>query len=482
MIAMRKFLLFLGGEKYPHRPDLRMTSFRPSYEAVRAYMLDGQKPIIAKDDCLDLFDTDNFWPQQQQIVDEWLTTKLSLLNETEEPKALLIYYVGHGSVLGGDQVSLTINSTTDIDPYFSSIPRASLAKLLQRRSANAFRKFLIIDCCFAAKVVNTLLSPLQDMLTIELEEVGKEVNKADGGGLAALCASSSVASAKGNGRNGLTQFTDGLLEALRVGDPGTAPKNLSFDVVRRIIGLQLYERYGADAVAPSSYFPDDVFEPIHTLPLLPNLAHPRAKSLPAQTGPTKRDLDLFKNIRAEAEKISAIFRKSDFVPPRILQGLARPIEFPAVKLSDLGIIDELLDKNGESWEKDAAIFTAAVIIYKKQEEQYFDRLVEIASDGRTVRGATMWRVLRAVKKLSARVDVTESRRSAIVRALISCACHYDSPAGQRFDTRTVILMVAQTAILRRLKIDLRSDRVFSDEQAKEWERFEAERRHRPSPK
>ncbi len=172
-------------------------------------MLAGRTPIIAHEDHLDLFDVEESWPEQQHIIHNWLQAKRE---EEVKPDALVMYYVGHGGVgVGGEQVFLTINSTNDFDPYHSSIPRNSLAILL-RNSANDFRKFLIIDCCFAAAVVKDLQSPLQDKLTVELKEVGKTVNKSDSGGIAALCASSSIASADAGGLNGLTQFTDELCQ------------------------------------------------------------------------------------------------------------------------------------------------------------------------------------------------------------------------------------------------------------------------------
>lgn len=332
---MGRLLLLLGAKQYPNRQDLALPAFGVAHSKFKAFMLDRTAAIIAKSDCLDLFDSKKSWPEQQQKIFEWLKVKRKEIEERREPRVLFIYYVGHGGVLGGEHVFLTINSTTKLDPYHSSIPRESLAVLL-RNSANDFQKFLIIDCCFAAAVVRNMQSPLQDRLTVELKEVGKAVYKPDGGGLAALCASSSVASADAGGRDGLTQFTDGFLSALRIGDPGSVD-NLSFEKLRDLIEQQLHERYGPDAVAPSSYFPDDVFRPIHRVPLFPNRAKPpKAQRLHeaepphhdasskdvelSRHGPyaslpliTERDLELFECIYAEERKIAEAFRLSDYV-------------------------------------------------------------------------------------------------------------------------------------------------------------------------
>jgi endonuclease G, mitochondrial len=266
---MRKLLLLLGAARYPRRGDLALPAFPVAHAAFKAAMIEGHSPIVAPEDCLDLFDDDSAWVNQQSRVDEWLGEKR---REAARPEALILYYVGHGGIEKGEQVYLTINSTNKLDPYFSSVPRDSLAKLL-RFSASDYRKFLILDCCFAASIIKTLQSstPIQDKMNLELREVGKAVSKPDSGGLAALCASSSLASANANGRDGLTQFTDGLLCALRAGDP-SSPSDLSFETVRALLERQLHEHYGVEAVPPSSYFADDFYEPVHQLPLFPNRA------------------------------------------------------------------------------------------------------------------------------------------------------------------------------------------------------------------
>ena len=711
-------------------------------------MTGGPSPIVAPDDCLDLFDDDGAWVDQQNRIDEWLGEKRA---EAARPEALLLYYVGHGGIEKGEQVYLTINSTNKLDPYFSSVPRDSLAKLL-RSSANDYRKFLILDCCFAASIIKTLQSPIQDKMTLELREVGKAVSKPDSGGLAALCASSSLAAANADGRDGLTQFTDGLLNALRVGDPSSL-SDLSFETVRALLERQLHERYGAEAVPPSSYFADDFYEPVHQLPLFPNRAErppdvfsprklravpqPRGEAdatlqmatgnpsgagkepdnyllvrpqfaasfncakgrpnwvswhlryadfgkvprtakwladplLPAEaaglspaqfvgsgfdrghlcpphnrgasevdnqavfqmsnvvaqspvrnqklwlgfenfcrqlveqrqcdlyliSGPlgalkriaddrievpaalwkivlcvpeghvpgagtriaeaiairmnnheraaisewtealvtvssiedetgytffealpsdlaallkrrlvtqrtaevilaltgqamatalgdqrradgpsTERELSdaelqLFDNLRAIENRVAAAFRKHEHQAMTLsaLQALARPIEREAVRLTHLGIVDELLGRDGDEVERDAAVFTAAVIIYKRQELQFLPRLLTLASDGHSVRGAVMWRILRAVRRLAPQGPMNDGLRSEVRNALANCARNYDSPAGLRFQGRDIVLMIAQTAALRVLKLDLVRDGIFSPEQMAEWEK------------
>lgn len=469
---MRKLLLLLGAARYPWRSDLPLPAFRVAHAAFKAAMTEGRPPIVAPNDCLDLFDDDGAWVEQQARIAKWLDEKR---REPGRPEALLLYYVGHGGIERGEQVYLTINSTNKIDPYFSSVPRDSLARLL-RFSAGDYRKFLILDCCFAASIIKSLLSPIQDKMTVELNEVGKVVSKPDGGGLAALCASSSLAAANADGRDGLTQFTDGLLSVLRIGDRNH-PGDLSFERVRALLEQQLHERYGPEAVAPSSYFSDDVHEPVHRLPLFPNPARPAGIVTPRTDAPVERhpglgpgaaDLQLFGNLRDIEKKVASAFRKhqQQALSPSALQALARPIERHAVRLTHLGIVEELLGRDGDPVERDAAIFTAAVIIYKRQERQFLPPLLDLASEGHPVRGAVMWRVLRAIKRLAPQGPLDTGLHAALRKALTNCARAYDSPAGLRFQGRDIVLLIAQTAALSRLKLDL--EEIFSAEQIAEW--------------
>ncbi len=741
---MRKLLLLMGAARYPDRSDLALPAFPVAHAAFRALLTEGPEPIVAPDDCLDLFDRDDAWVVQQNQIDKWLRVKKQ---EEPKPEALIFYYVGHGGIQKGEQVYLTINTTTKLDPYYSSVPRDSLANLL-RYSASDYQKFLILDCCFAASIIKTLQSPIQEKMNLELREVGKAVRKPKSGGLAALCASSSLTAANAKGLNDLTQFTDGLLCALAVGDP-SSPSDLSFETLLALIERQLDERYGADAVAPSSYFADDYFETVHQVPLFPNRADrppdvfaPR-RSQPAATprgeadlalqmatgnpsqaaqepdnylvvrpqfaasfngpkgrpnwvswhlsysdlgkvprtakwgkdpllpgdarrlspsllkgssydrghlcppnnragseadnravflmsnvvaqapvrnqklwlgfetfccqlveqrqcdlylisgplgasktiadgrievpavlwkialivpeghvpGPQTRiaeaiairmsnhekakitewteavvpvtaiedetgysffdalppdlsallkkrqatqrtaevireltgqamtalgtggppaaermlseaERELFSNLRKTEKRVASAFRKHQHKPMTLsaLQGLARPIERDAVRLTHLGIIEELLNRKGEDTDRDAALFTAAVVIYKRQELQFLPRLLAIASDGRPVRGSVMWRILRAIKRLAPQSRMTDALRRAVLDALASCARNYDSPPGDRFKDNDIVLMIAQTAALRGLKIDLVRDGVFSPEQAAEWDK------------
>ena len=172
---MRKLLLLLGAARYPFRPELALPAFPKAHAAFKAAMTRGRDAVVAPKDCLDLFDDEGAWPDQQRRIASWLNEKN---REAPSPEALILYYVGHGGIAkGGEHVYLTINSSATLDPYFSSIPRESLAELLA--SARRYRKYLVIDCCFAAAVVKGMQSPIADKMTLEMREVGKAVAQAE---------------------------------------------------------------------------------------------------------------------------------------------------------------------------------------------------------------------------------------------------------------------------------------------------------------
>lgn len=476
---MRKLLLLLGADKYPRRPDLKLPAFQASHRAFKEAMLSGEEPLVAAEDCLDLFDSDEPWPSQQEAVDEWLR-RVKGEGDEGEGHGLLVYYVGHGGIgPKGEEVFLTINSTNQLDPYHSSIPRNSLARLLQS-TASDLRKFLIIDCCFAAAIVKNMMSPLPDRMTVELKEVGKTALKRNDRGLAALCASSSISSADAGGRDGLTQFTDGLLAALRSGDPASAG-DLSFESMRDLIERQLLERYGPDAVAPSSYFPDDYFGAVHRLPLFPNRTKRRG-AVELTTRPNPPDPEEEKNDRAwqrleeGAVKIEEAYRASRQLTPQLLQKLAAPVRRAALGVVRFGPARAMLARVGDSPYRSAGLFVGSVVAYERRNEELFGDLLRCVESPQKLRGSSIWRALRAIKRHVAENRLTEQDRDGLRDALVNCAKLYDSQPGCRFKERDVLSFVSEIARSRYAGLMGDLPRIFNEDQLKE---FEAARRRPP---
>lgn len=68
---MRKLLLLLGGARYPFQPKLALAAFPKAHAAFKAAMTKGADPIVAPSDCLDLFDDDRAWAEQQRRIADW---------------------------------------------------------------------------------------------------------------------------------------------------------------------------------------------------------------------------------------------------------------------------------------------------------------------------------------------------------------------------------------------------------------------------
>jgi hypothetical protein len=472
---VRKLLILLGAARYPYKRELALSAFKPSHDAFLSAMTRGDEPIVGGEDVLDLFDTDDPWFDQQLRINSWLKDRAP---PPGDPRALLIYYVGHGGLADdGSQFFMAINSTNDFDALASSISRDSFTRTLNR-AARLFRKYLIIDCCFAANVIAGMQGAVAHKMTAELNEVDSHMIKDHSSGLAAICSSDSISTSNALGRDGLTQFTDALLETMRLGDPN-GEDELTFENLRLLIEPQLKRLYGDRAVPPASRFDDNVRGPIHKLGLFPNRAQ-RGAARPAATQgsatASERNVERFDVIRKATGELGRVFsaHPKTGVPPAKLQHLAKPIAAAARSLTNLAIVDELLDVTGD--QRNAAIFAAAVIIYQRAEHDYFDRLVAVATDGRKLRGAPMWRVLRAIKRLCSGVKIDGNRRQALVAAMRNLASNYDTTMHERFKARDIVLLVAQTASLKALKIDLERDKIFSAPQLADWARFETKDR------
>jgi hypothetical protein len=175
-------------------------------------------------------------------------------------------------------------------------------------------------------------------------------------------------------------------------------------------------------------------------------------------------------IRQRVEDIAEQFEAKAHEPTTYqeLQSLAGPIRKWSSQLSSLAIVDELLGAPAEpNSGRDAAVFTAAVIVYERRAAPYFDRLVRLASVGRPVRGAAMWRLLRAIKRLVPDIEPTDARREMLLATLANCARCYDSRPGERFRGHDIVRMIRDIARLRRTGLQNRLADIFSAEQLRD---------------
>jgi hypothetical protein len=274
---MRILLVLLGAAEFPRRADLSSPTFAASSVAVRDWLLDKTHgPMVEGEDYLNLFDSTSSWPDQEAALADWLKGRMAT---QPPPTDLIVHYVGHGGFRDESRdYYLAIRATRAENPFYSSIMVDSLWRAL-RSGARQQRRFLIIDACFAAAAVRTLMAPLEEavkvkvraMQDVEGTQAARDMVVLPDRGTAVLCSSSAQDPANMAGTGGVTQFTDGLMQVLRAGSAAIKDR-ISLAQVHALVKASLSARYGENAVTPELHAPDQRLGLPQDVPLFPNLA------------------------------------------------------------------------------------------------------------------------------------------------------------------------------------------------------------------
>ena len=188
----------------------------------------------------------------------------SMLNEIEvflesfrtkpQFKNLLIYYVGHGAVTTkDDNYYLAIKDTDSGNPYHSSLPIDVFSSTL-KNYANSFRKFIILDCCFAASAVSSFQT------------------NGNSGGTLLLCASGKWEASQFLSENEFTMFFDSFIQILNHGNESNKTGFLNFKEVYDLTRGRLINTHKKEVVKPEIHTPEQVDEDISETPVFPNFA------------------------------------------------------------------------------------------------------------------------------------------------------------------------------------------------------------------
>jgi hypothetical protein len=268
----RTLLISLGGAEYPSAPHFRHSAFEPSSRAIAEVLGNTGLGLVEPEDHLSLFDAAASWPDQLIKIRDWIRVQAQ---STSKPSNILIHYVGHGSFKpNSTDYFLTINRTDAEDSSATSVSMAELHGILSR-NAGMMRIFLVIDACFAAAAVKDLQSgTASDLVRARMAEIIKDDDQGDtiaDRGIAALCSADKFEGASARGRDGLTQFTDGLLTVLRTGDAATS-RPLSMARVAHLMRKVLREHYGEEAIMPILHAPESARGKISEYLLFTNCA------------------------------------------------------------------------------------------------------------------------------------------------------------------------------------------------------------------
>jgi hypothetical protein len=256
-----------GASTYPRSPNFGGSeAFLHSAEGVRQYLSELEPSGVSEDDLLWLFDDWRSPPYQIEQMSSFIRTRTEVANSRGATSINLVFYhVGHGFFARGDQsFCLATRYTSDTNQAATSIRLSDFARAL-RESANSVRKYIILDCCFAANAVPVIQASIADVVT--MQGLGSLASS----GTAVLCSSSpgSFSLAPTNIRE--TMFCGSLLRVLRRGDPALG-EFLSFRDLEDLISNDLRLRHPEDWVRPELHVPEKGAGDIARVEVFPNAA------------------------------------------------------------------------------------------------------------------------------------------------------------------------------------------------------------------
>jgi formylglycine-generating enzyme required for sulfatase activity len=267
--------ILLGGSAWPKSPQLAAsTAFACSAQDFKQYLTDDRGFHLPATNILDLFDSPKTSPEIVEEVQNYLKQRIQ---NRPAPRDVFIYYTGHGGFINGRDYFLAVRSTIEGLEGTSSIRVCDLASAL-RNSARDLRRFLILDCCFAAAAFKEFQSTPGGAARLQTLEAFPRR------GTTLLCSSSSrsVSIAPAGERN--TMFSGALLDVLRNGD-AAIDSPLSLEDVGLKVSDLIRDRYDDRAVRPEIHSPDQREEDIARMPLFPNPGRRTAERRPPPPAP-----------------------------------------------------------------------------------------------------------------------------------------------------------------------------------------------------
>src|SRR5262245_36892863 len=252
--------ILLGGSAWPKSPQLAASSaFASSALGFRQYLVDPTGFGLPEANVLDLFDSSKTAPEIVEEIQNYLRLRMS---GSPAPRDLFLYYTGHGGFIGGRDYFLPVRSTIEGLEGSSNIRVPDLASAL-RNAARDVRRFLILDCCFAAAAFREFQSTPGAAARLQtLDAFPKR-------GTTLLCSSSSRSVSIAPEGEQYTMFSGALLDVLRRGDAGIQ-SSLSLEDVGLRVGDMIKRKYDDRGIRPEVHSPDQRDEDIARMPIFPN--------------------------------------------------------------------------------------------------------------------------------------------------------------------------------------------------------------------
>ena len=254
-----------GASQFPHSPDLAFgESFAAAGREFARYLCSDDGFGLERANLLDLFDSPKTQSDILLAIEQFLSDRQKALEPTGGARDLLFYYVGHGGFTSNKDYYLAIQTTKKGSEGYTSIRISDLASAIKSR-ASGLRRYLILDCCFAASVYKEFQSaPLEAARVQVLDNLPTS-------GTTLLCSSSARTVSLAPEGAAHTMFSGALLQVLREGVPHIK-RPLSMALVGERVRERIRKLYPEDAVRPEVHSPDQRDDDLKDLPLFPNTA------------------------------------------------------------------------------------------------------------------------------------------------------------------------------------------------------------------
>ena len=273
--------IVFGASKWPLCDSLPSSAaFSYSARDFITYLKSEDGLSLKSDNILDLFDLDLSSDDIDSSISSFLSERQTRLKAAGSPATdLVFYYVGHGGFSsGGQDYFFAIRRTRERNQAVSSVRVADLATTL-KRDGKDLRRYLIIDCCFAAAAFSQFQA---GNITEGIRE--KTMTEFPRKGTALFCAASKQDFAVSPAGGSHTMFSGALLDILRHGDADTESP-FSLITLARLVEDRIEQLYPNTAVRPQVLSPDSRQGDIAEIPLFPNVA---LKSIAASGGTENR--------------------------------------------------------------------------------------------------------------------------------------------------------------------------------------------------
>ena len=299
--------IILGASQFPKSTLSNPRSFAASARGFADYLTRQEGFGLPPENMLNLFDTEFSPDKIQEEIANWLERcHRRMAQKNTKPRDLIFYYVGHGSFSHPDeQYILAIRATTRFREGVSSVKIIDLAATLGE-TAGHMRRYLILDCCFAAAAVRAFMAPINDLVQ------RKTLDAFPPNGTTLLCASDAHDSASAPLDSDHTIFSGSMLSVLLTGEP-TLDTGISLSLLGQLVRARIREAYRNYSGLPEVHSPVQTEGNIAGIPLFPNVAR-RANGLGRKGTRDPRPKPLviegIENIRIS---ISQIFKLADFL-------------------------------------------------------------------------------------------------------------------------------------------------------------------------